>query len=224
MVQVAGLGAGACYPPNVGGPVASRERLHLRAVAVVEEGDPDPGATHPHGSRDSGLHHVDRLTVDGHEDVDVDHLSRPDGPAPGSLVGTGPPEAGSLDQVEQLGNDQHAVEGAVADALRCQEPAEVPERQWRVDNQQEPDPSAGRTSEPLGLAADVEQPRVVGRWIHWNSQTSTFGRRNSPAGRPCSESWWSAFPISAAEFGSSRKLPTTKTRCPYCGRLRPALS
>jgi hypothetical protein len=142
----------------------------------------DPCPTQPHCRCDGGLDHVDGFPVDRHEDVDVDRVGRTDGAAPGSLVGTGPPEARCLDQVEQLGNDQDAVERTVADTLRRQEPAEVPEGQRHIDGQKQPHAMTGRASKPCRLAPDIQQPRISRR-VHWNTHTCTLGRWNAPASR-----------------------------------------
>ncbi len=161
VVDVARLCALVQGATDVASSVPVGERFHLRPVAVVEQGNADLRAPQGDRRRHRWLDRLDRLVVRRDEDVDdrvvVEHdilsarrRGRPPVTAPGHDAG--PPEADCLDDVEQFSDNEHAEQHGMADALRAQQPRQVPGDEQRATGGQQrgapPGGGSGRAGVP----------------------------------------------------------------------------
>jgi hypothetical protein len=106
------------------------------------------------------------LLVDRDEHVDA-HPAARSAPLPYALVGDRPPEAERLHQVEELRRDQDAVEVGGADAVRVEQPAEVPHGGGHSEQDQEAHPPAHAPARGHGFPCDPPQADVPGP-LPWN--------------------------------------------------------
>ena len=91
------------------------------------------------------------------------------------LVGARPPEPEGLDEVEELGRDQHAVEVRGADPVRVEQPAEVPDRQRQPEQGHDAHPGPDADVGRHGLPCHLAQADVPGAAAHRNSHTLVCG-------------------------------------------------
>ena len=184
VVDVARLRAGVLVAADVAHAVAGGQVAHGVVVAVVEHPDPHLRAAQARGGRHGQVDDVHRLLVDGHEHVHGHPLARRLR-LPHPLVRARPPEAERLGEVEELGRDQDAVEDRVADAVRVEQPAEVPDGQRQPEEGHDAHPRAHADVGRHRLPRDLPQADVPGAAAHRNSQTRVCGfskRRQEPAG------------------------------------------